>query len=125
MKFLWRYISWIFSLPLLLAAVCFAVGNREPTIITFWPLGYIMPISIYLVALLPLAFGLLCGAGMQWFISLRYRLAAQKLGREVAQLKAEQQQLKDKLAEAKAPPLIPENPTERARFKLVAGAAPK
>lgn len=125
MKLLWRYVSWVFSLPLLLAAICFAVGNREPTIINLWPFGYIMPVSIYLIALLPLGLGLLSGAGMQWFVGLRYRLAAQKLGKELAQLKTENLKLKEKLSTSAAPSSTPDNPAERTRFKLIAGQRPK
>jgi hypothetical protein len=124
MKFLWRYVSWVFSLPLLLAAICFAVGNREPTIINL-PLDYVMTVQIYQLALLPLGIGLLSGAGMQWFVGLRYRLAAQKLGKEIAQLKAENLKLKDKLATSAATPSTPDNPAERTRFRLIAGQRPK
>jgi len=125
MKNFWRYFSWLFSLPLLLVAVCFALGNREPTIINLWPLGYVMPISIYLLALVPLGLGLLSGAGMQWFVGLRYRLAAQKLGKELAQLKADHAKLKDQLNAQNTPPIMPANPTARSRFKMIAGLSPK
>lgn len=125
MKNLWRYVSWLFSVPLMVIAVCFAVGNREPTIINLWPLGYVMPISIYLLALVPLALGLLSGAGMQWFVGLRHRLAAQRLGKELGRLKDENAELKQKLAAAAALPVVPENPAERARFKLISGLRAK
>lgn len=121
MKHLLRYTSWLFSLPLLLVAVCFAVGNREPTIINLWPLGYVMTLPIYQLALVPLGFGLLFGAGMQWFVGLRHKLAAQKLGKEIAALKAENLKLKSDLAVKLEAPAVPENPAERSRFKLIAG----
>lgn len=121
MKHLWRYFSWLFSLPLLLVAICFAIGNREPTIINLWPFGYILPVSIYLLALVPLAVGLLSGAGMQWFVGLRYRMAAQRLGKEIASLKAENLKLKEELQQQNQGAHVPENPAERSRFKLIAG----
>lgn len=121
MKLSWHYFSWLFSLPLLLLAVCFAVGNREPTIINLWPLGDILTMDIYLVGLLPLAVGLLSGAGMQWFIALRHKMAAQKLGKEIAQLKLENAKLKEQIAAAGAAPTMPDNPNERSRFKMIAG----
>lgn len=121
MKNLWHYFSWVFSLPLFMAAICFAVGNREPTIINLWPLGYVMPVSIYLLALVPLAIGLVSGAGMQWFVGLRHRMAAARLGKEIAQLKAENIKLKDQMAALQAAPNVPLNPAERSRFKLIAG----
>lgn len=121
MKHLWHYTSWLFSLPLLLVAVCFAIGNREPTIINLWPLGYVWARPIYQVGLFPLACGLLFGAGMQWFVGLRHKLAAQKLGKEIATLKAENQKLKSDLAVKLDAPVAPDNPAERSRFKLIAG----
>lgn len=121
MKHLWRYTSWLFSLPLLLVAICFAVGNREPTIINLWPLGYVITLPIYQLALVPLGCGLLFGAGMQWFVGLRHKLAAQKLGKEIATLKAENIKLKSELAVKIDVPSAPENPAERSRFKLIAG----
>ena len=119
MKNLWRYVSWLFSLPLFIVAICFAVGNREPTIINLWPFGYIMPVSIYLLSLVPLAIGLLSGAGMQWFVALRHRVAAARLGKEVARLKDENLKLKEQLAAAEKAPTAPENPAERSRFRLI------
>jgi hypothetical protein len=99
MKFIWRYFSWLFSLPLMLGAICFAVGNREPTIITLWPFGIAYGLPIYLLALVPLGCGLLCGGLMQWVGSLRHRVAAQRLGKEVAKLKGENAELRAQLAQ--------------------------
>lgn len=121
MKLSWHYFSWLFSLPLLVLAICFAVGNREPTIINLWPLGYITTVKIYALALVPLAIGLLCGAGMQWFIALRHKMAAQKLGKEIAQLKLENAQLKEQAVANQGAPTAPDNPNERSRFKMIAG----
>lgn len=121
MKLSWHYFSWLFSLPLLVLAVCFAIGNREPTIINIWPLGYITTVKIYALALVPLAIGLLSGAGMQWFIALRHKMAAQKLGKEIAQLKLENAKLKEQVAAAGTVPTVPDNPNERSRFKMIAG----
>lgn len=102
MKILWRYFSWLLSAPLLLSAVCFAVGNRAPTIISLWPFGFEMGLPIYMLALAPMAFGLLCGAVMQWFAALRHRVAAQRLGKEVAALKSELARVQAAQAQAQA-----------------------
>ena len=107
MKLVWRYFSWIFSLPLLLAAICFAVGNREPTIISLWPFGIELALPIYLLALLPLGFGLLCGAVMQWFVALRHKVAAQRLGKDIAKLKGENAELRAQLAQVPTTGMTP------------------
>ncbi len=111
MKILWRYCSWLFSAPLLLAAICFAVGNRAPTIISLWPFGIEMGLPIYMLALAPMVFGLLCGAAMQWFAALRHRVAAQRLGREVAALKSELARAQAAQAQAQAAAGAPAPPT--------------
>ncbi|MEJ0061869.1 MAG: LapA family protein [Alphaproteobacteria bacterium] len=124
MKILWRYFSWLFSIPLLAFAICFSVGNREPTIISLWPFDIELALPIYLLALVPLACGLIFGAGMQWFVDLRHRVAAQRLGKEVARLKADIATLKAEAAlrqiSGGQPPAPSKNP-----LKLIAGLRAK
>ena len=117
MKLVWRYFSWLFSLPLMLAAICFAVGNREPTIISLWPFGIAVALPIYLLALLPLGFGLLCGAVMQWVVALRHRVAAQRMGKDIARLKGENAELRAQLAQVPAAAATP----AIEKFKQIAG----
>ena len=84
-----------------------------------------MALPIYLLALAPLAFGLLCGAGMQWFIALRHKVAAQRLGKEVAKLKSEVAELRGQLTQAQHGLPVPANPTLPERLKLIAGLRSK
>jgi uncharacterized membrane protein YciS (DUF1049 family) len=123
MQQLWRFCSVLMGLPVLVVAICFAIGNREPTIITLWPFGIMVSLPIYLLALVPLALGLVTGAGMQWFIALRHRLAAQKLGREIAKLKRENVELKERLVVTETQIPAPPSDQPRNRFRMLSGTA--
>ena len=46
-----------------------------------------------------MGFGLLCGAVMQWFVALRHKVAAQRLGKDIARLKGENAELRAQLAQ--------------------------
>ncbi|MBI1273582.1 MAG: DUF1049 domain-containing protein [Alphaproteobacteria bacterium] len=106
-------LSWLITLPLIALAVCFAVGNREPVIVNLWPLGYEVALPIYMLALVPLAIGLVLGGLVIWFGGLRHKLQARKLAREVGKLRDQVGDLQTKLESraaatdpGHAPPLL-------------------
>ena len=97
-------LSWLITVPVAVLAVCFALGNRAPTFINLWPLGYELALPIYLLALAPLALGLVLGGLLIWFRAVRHKLAAKRLGKEVGKLRDEISDLRQQLAAKQTTP---------------------
>jgi len=58
-----RVLAWLVGLPLTIIVVLFAVSNRHSITIGFWPLEDGIEAPAFLIGLVPLALGLLIGAG--------------------------------------------------------------
>ncbi|CAA7616126.1 conserved hypothetical protein [Candidatus Terasakiella magnetica] len=80
-----RLIGWIISLPLALAAVVFAVSNRQDIHFDLWPLPFGIELPAYLAVLGPLALGLLAGAGLGWLSAAPARRRARQQHRRAEQ----------------------------------------
>jgi len=70
-----RIIAWLVGLPLAVIVVLFAVSNRQAITIGFWPFPERIDAPAYLIGLIPLALGLLVGAGLAGIgtVHARYR----------------------------------------------------
>jgi lipopolysaccharide assembly protein A len=62
-----RYIAWIVTVPFALLLLSFAISNRELVTLGLWPLPFRIDAPVYLVALLPLLFGVVIGGLVLWF----------------------------------------------------------
>ena len=62
-----RYIAWIVTIPFALLLLSFAISNREAVTLGLWPLPFRIDAPVYLVALLPLLFGVVIGGLVLWF----------------------------------------------------------
>lgn len=62
-----RYIAWIITIPFALLLLSFAISNREMVTLGLWPLPFRIDAPVYLVALLPLLFGVVIGGLVLWF----------------------------------------------------------
>jgi lipopolysaccharide assembly protein A len=93
-----RFFSWLITLPLAVAAVLFAVGNRGPVVLSLWPFELELELPVYLAVLGPLAVGVLLGAVAAWLGALRARWLARRRGTRIAQLTAELDALKQQTA---------------------------
>lgn len=82
-------LSVLITVPLAILALCFTLGNRGPTLINLWPFGAEVAVPVYMLALVPLAIGLVSGAAFIWTGGLRHRLAARRLGQENSKLREE------------------------------------
>ncbi len=84
-----RYLSWLITLPILLALINFALANRNDVTVSFWPFDaeVTLPLSVLLVGMLFL--GLLLGSFVAWLASLKHRFHARRLSRELARLYAD------------------------------------
>ncbi len=56
-----RILTWIVGLPLAVAAIGFAVANRQSIVLDLWPLPFMLTVSVYLTVLGSLAIGLVLG----------------------------------------------------------------
>jgi len=64
--FLFTLFAWLFTLPLIVGAVVFAVYNPVDVTITFNPFQDPVTVPVYLPVLTAIAFGFLFGALMTW-----------------------------------------------------------
>jgi len=112
-----RLIAWLVGLPLTLIVVLFAVSNRQPIVIGFWPFTDGITAPAFLIGLVPLAIGLLVGAGFASVgtvrAHLRHRGAVRRgnsFERQLAELRDRTPAIappSDKSAKTQADPFIP------------------
>lgn len=108
-----KRISWIVTLPLMLALVIFSLANRGEVGLDLWPFkeSVILPLSWLLLG--ALFVGLLIGGVVVWLSGARKRRRARELRfdkahleREVIRLKREVERAKGAAAPA-SPPVLP------------------
>ena len=92
-----RHSSWIVTLPATAVAVVFAVANRAPASVDFWPLPWVVELPIYLLVLGSLILGFFIGAGVAWLSAgkrrrqmRRWRDSAGTLAQQLAELQRRQ-----------------------------------
>lgn len=73
-----RIMSWIAGLIGAAIMVDFALSNRTPILVGFWPLVDGLELPTYLAIALPLLLGLLLGWGVARFQAIRRRRAEKK-----------------------------------------------
>jgi lipopolysaccharide assembly protein A len=93
----------LIALPLLLLLVLFALSNRQPVALRFWPTDYslVLPLSLAVVGGMAVAF--LAGGLLVWVSALTQRRRARRAEQTVRLLEAQVQELKARLP----PPLMP------------------
>lgn len=89
-----KILLWIFAAIVTLAITSFAVTNRAPVEVDFWPLPFAatLPLFAILIAAAGLGFGF--GAIATWWSGRRWRSSARGRGREIDRLKREIEALK-------------------------------
>jgi uncharacterized integral membrane protein len=99
-----KHLSWLVTLPVTLAVVVFAVSNRTPVEIDFFPFPSHPVLPAYLLVLGSLFVGFLIGGAVAWLAGAPHRRRARRLAAEADMLSRE-------LAEARrrsAPTVPPE-----------------
>jgi putative membrane protein len=81
-----RIFSFLCVLIVLAPLLSFALSNVEPVAVSMWPFAGAAPMPAYLLALAPLAFGLLLGGLWGWAASVPHRLRARRLTKENSKL---------------------------------------
>jgi uncharacterized integral membrane protein len=94
-----KRLSWIVTLPFAVAAVLFAVMNRNPVTIDLWPLPWRIEAPTFLILLGSLAIGLLIGLLLSWFTGGAKRRRIRELAHDNQRLTTELQELRRQAAE--------------------------
>ena len=108
-----KHISWIVTLPLMLALVIFSLANRGDVSLDLWPFKESITLPLSWLLLVALFVGLLIGGVIAWLSGARNRRRARELRfdktyleREVIRLKREVERAKDAAA-ASSPHALP------------------
>jgi lipopolysaccharide assembly protein A len=94
----------LIALPLLLLLVLFALSNRQPVALRFWPTDYtlLVPLSLSMIGAMAVAF--LAGGLLVWISELAQRRRARRAEQTVRLLEAQVQELKARLPRPLMPP---------------------
>ncbi len=97
-----KHLSWIITLPITIIVVVFALSNRQPLVIDFWPLEMSLTAPLYLVLLLSILFGFVLGGIAMWFTAGRSRKRAREASARMRELEGQVANLK-RAQEARGP----------------------
>jgi len=98
-----KFLFWLLFLPFALVVVIFAVSNRGPISVDFWPLPFSQEIPLYLLSLGTLAFGFFFGALLTWLQVAKWRVIAMSRKKDTDYAEAEIERLNAKIKELSAP----------------------
>jgi putative membrane protein len=95
----------LLAIPVLIAIALFAVSNRQPVAIGFWPtdLDLVVPLSGAVLAVA--AFAFLVGGILVWLTELRVRRRARRAEARVEVLEEEVRTLRARLPRGLPPPV--------------------
>ena len=91
----------VIALPLLLIMILFALSNRMPVRLGFWPTDYGVELPLSLAILAAMAIAFLAGGLLVWFPALAQRRRARNAEHAIRLLEAQVQELKAR------PPQLP------------------
>lgn len=101
-----RVLAWLVGLPIAAIVVLFAVSNRELMSVGLWPFTDGIEAPAYVVGLIPLAIGLLLGAGFAAIGTMRARLRHRAERRKVRAMERNLAELRASAATSPAHPAI-------------------
>jgi len=84
-----KLFHWLVTAPIAVILIVFAVANRDPVTLTFWPLPVALTAPIYIVVLLTLLAGFLLGELVAWINGRRWRREAKRNADRVRDLERE------------------------------------
>jgi putative membrane protein len=87
----------LIALPLLLLMVLFALSNRQPVPLRFWPTDYSLVLPLSLAVLGGMAVAFLAGGLLVWVSALAQRRRARRAEQTARLLEAQVQELKARL----------------------------
>ncbi len=84
-----KFLFWLTVLALAVLLALFAVSNRAPAALAFWPLPFVAELPLYLAVLGALVIGFVCGTAIAWLAGCRRRREARRCRRRLAVLERE------------------------------------
>ncbi|MBV9014695.1 MAG: LapA family protein [Alphaproteobacteria bacterium] len=104
-----RLLFWFFVLLVAAVLSLFAISNREPVTLTFWPVPFLLEVPLYVAVLVALAIGFLLGEFASWLAGRHRRREARRRSRRIASLEGELLATQSQLPSAgeHAPPRLP------------------
>jgi uncharacterized integral membrane protein len=115
-----RIVTTIIVVPLAVVLIAFAVANRQMVTVSFDPFSVTEPAAVlslplFALIILLLIVGVLIGGAAAWLRQSRWRSAARRLEREVADLRAKVDALGGSAGEAT---IVPDGGSPPQRLKL-------
>ena len=93
---------WILAAIVTLAVTSFAVTNRAPVEVDFWPLPFAATLPLFAILIVAAALGFAFGAIATWWSGRKWRRSARGRGREIERLNREIEVLKRTLPAGEA-----------------------
>jgi uncharacterized integral membrane protein len=84
-----KAVYWAATLAAAVLLIPFAVSNRAPVSLGFWPLPFLVALPLYLLVLSLLLVGFVIGAGAAWLAGRRTRHELRRRRRRVEALERE------------------------------------
>jgi uncharacterized integral membrane protein len=84
-----KAVYWAVTLVAAVLLIPFALSNREPVSLGFWPLPFLVDLPLYFLVLLMLLAGFVIGAVANWISGRRIRRELRRRRRRVEALKRE------------------------------------
>jgi uncharacterized integral membrane protein len=84
-----KAVYWAVTLVFAVLLIPFALSNREPISLAFWPLPFLVDLPLYLLVLLLLFAGFVSGAAVTWTAARRVRRELRRRRRRVETLERE------------------------------------
>ncbi len=84
-----KVLFWLIVLVVAVVLALFAVSNRAPAALAFWPLPFVAELPLYLAVLGALVIGFACGAVIVWLAAASRRREARRCRRRLAVLERE------------------------------------
>jgi lipopolysaccharide assembly protein A len=84
-----KAVYWAVTLVAVVLLIPFAVSNRAPVSLGFWPLPFLVALPLYLLVLSLLLLGFVIGGAAAWLAGRRTRRELRRRRRRVAALERE------------------------------------
>ena len=97
-----KIVSWIVMVPVAVAVIVFAVSNREPIEVDFWPAPYSVTLPLFSVVLGSVLIGFCLGGAIAWISAAPRRRRERTLARDLAKVERELALLNERLAQEDA-----------------------
>lgn len=120
-----RHISWIVTLPLMLALVVFSLANRGDVTLDLWPFNLPVTLPLFLPLLGAAFVGLLAGGTVAWLSGAKSRRRARELRFDKTHLEREVIRLRREVERAKSASVStgPSRPSGRASLQALPPSA--